>query len=109
MTFKEYINNPLRQLEMTIGFTTGILVGAVAGGVLLLFFTAWEWYFKLFSLIGSISICGMLIMSLAQTIKARRDYLLTLKEMDKVAEKITQDIDKIKEEKKNGAETPSYV
>jgi len=74
----------LTKLEAQIGFTSGILVGAVAGGVFLLFFTPWEWYFKLFSLIGSIGIAGSLIFALIEQVKMRRNYLDAYKEINKL-------------------------
>lgn len=74
------------QIEAQIGFTIGILVGAVAGGVLLIFFTNWEWYFKLFSGIGSLGIIGSLLLSLKQQLQVRKNYLETQKEMKKINE-----------------------
>lgn len=79
------------KIEAQIGFTSGILVGALAAGVYLLFFTTWEWYFKLFSLIGSIGIIGSLVLSLWELIKVRRNYLETMTEMEKI-NKVSNDI-----------------
>ena len=73
-------NNPLVQIEMQIGFYWGILIGAVASAVMVLFFVDMAWYFKLTSAIGSICIIGVLSMSLYQLITQRRQYL----EMQKI-------------------------
>lgn len=70
------------QIEAQIGFTIGILIGAIAAGIFILFFTTWEWYFKMFSVIGSLGIIGSLILSLAQLFKARQSYIIVKKEMD---------------------------
>jgi MFS family permease len=72
------------KIEAQIGFLIGILIGAISGGVLILFFTPWEWYFKLFSAIGSLGIIGSLSLSLYETIKIRRNFIETQKEMEKV-------------------------
>ena len=85
------------KLEAQIGFLVGILVGAIAGGVLILFFTPWQWYFKLFSAIGSLGIIGSLLLSLNETLKARRNYLETIEEMKKInmeANNTIEDADK---------------
>jgi len=71
------------KLEAQIGFTLGILIGATAGGLSLLLFTTWEWYLKLFSLIGTIGIIGSLVFALLEQLRARRNYLEILKEMEK--------------------------
>jgi len=73
----------LRKLEASIGFTSGILIGATSAGCLILFFTDWQWYFKLFSAIGSLSIMGSLYMALSELIKARRNLLSAMEEMEK--------------------------
>jgi len=73
----------LRKIEAAIGFTSGILIGAISAGVLILFFTEWEWYFKVFSGIGSFGIIGSLYMALSDQIKARRGLLAAIAEMKK--------------------------
>lgn len=78
--------NELRKLEAQIGFTIGILIGAIAGAVFLLLFTTWEWFFKLFSFIGSVGIVGSLVFSLWEQIKMRRNYLEVMKEMETPAQ-----------------------
>jgi hypothetical protein len=50
----------------------------------ILFFTNWQWYFKLASLIGSLGIIGSLILSLKELFKVRRNYLDTIKEMENI-------------------------
>jgi len=82
MRFPTVNMSELRKLEASIGFTSGILVGAVSAGILILFFTDWQWYFKLFSGIGSLSIIGTLYMALSELIKARRSLLEAMGEME---------------------------
>ena len=72
------------KIEAQIGFTSGILVGAISASILVLFFTPWEWYFKLFSAVGSIGIIGSLVLSLTEQIKTRRNYLDMKLEMERV-------------------------
>ena len=60
------------QIEAQIGFYGGILVGVIASWVMLMFFSGWEWYWKLFSSIGQISIMGILVLGLYNAIKMRR-------------------------------------
>lgn len=78
------------KLEAGIGFTSGILVGAVASWILIIFFTPWQWYFKVFSSVGSLGIIGSLWMSLNEQIKARRLYIAAMKEMNSVISKTSQ-------------------
>ena len=63
------------QIEAQIGFLGGILVGALASWAMIMFFTPWEWYFKLFATIGEIGIIGSLSLALQQTIQGRRQYI----------------------------------
>ena len=72
------------KIEAQIGFTIGILVGAVSAWVLILFFTDWEWYFKVFSSIGSAGIVGSLSLGLHEIIRQRRMYLEAKAEMEKI-------------------------
>jgi len=81
----------LRKLEASIGFTSGILIGALSAGVLILFFTDWQWYFKLFSGIGSLSIIGTLYMALSELIKARRNLLTAMTEMESINSMMSDD------------------
>ena len=74
------------KIEAQIGFTVGILIGACGAAVLILFFTPWQWYFKLISGIGSAGIIGSLILSLNELIKARRNYLAAMEQMKKMNE-----------------------
>ena len=80
------------RIESQIGFTIGILIGAIAGGVLILFFTPWEWYFKVFSAIGSAGIIGSLTLSLMELFKIRKNYLMTQAEMKKIRAEGSHDI-----------------
>jgi len=73
-------------IESQIGFLCGILLGALASGVFILFFTEWQWYFKLFSCIGSVGILGFLSTNIYQLVKLRRNYIDTQAEMKKLAE-----------------------
>jgi len=75
----------LTKMEAGIGFTSGILVGAFSSFVLIMFFTDWQWYFKVFSAIGSIGIIGSIYMALSEQIKMRRTYLEAVKEMEKMS------------------------
>ena len=70
----------LKKLEMNIGFTTGILVGATASFIVIMFIDM-KWYFKLFSAIGGLGIIGSLLLTLNELIKSRRNYLEIMKEM----------------------------
>lgn len=74
------------RIEAQIGFTIGILIGAVAAGILVLIFTQWQWYFKLFSAIGSIGIIGSLVLTLSELFKVRKNYLETQAELKKISE-----------------------
>ena len=78
------------KIESQIGFTIGILIGATSAGVLILFFTDWQWYFKLFSAIGSLGIIGNLSLALKELLRMRRNYLDTLEEMKNINNKNTE-------------------
>ena len=80
------MRNPseLTRINSQIAFTTGILIGAIAGGVLILFFTQWQWYFKLFSAIGSLGIIGTLSMGINDLFKHRKSYIEAEAEMAKI-------------------------
>lgn len=67
----------LTQIEAQIGFVCGIIVGALASWVFILFFTNMQWYFKVFSSIGELGIVGSLFLSLRASIYQRRQYLQT--------------------------------
>ena len=84
MKFPTLEMSEIRKIEAQIGFVSGILMGAISAGVLILFFTEWEWYFKVFSAIGSLGIIGSLYMALSEQIKMRRSLLATIEEMKKV-------------------------
>lgn len=79
--------SPLTQAEASIGFTIGIIVGVLASWTMILFFTNWEWYFKVFSSIGEISILGVLIMQLANLFQSRRGVIEAQKMMEATDEK----------------------
>ena len=85
MKFPTLEMSELRKIEASIGFISGILIGALSAGVLILFFTEWQWYFKVFSCIGSLGIIGSLYMALSEQIKMRRNLLATMAEMKKVS------------------------
>ena len=70
------------KIEAQIGFTVGILIGAIAAGIVVFFFSGWEWYFRYPSLLGSIGIIGMLSMSLGELLKMRKRYLESKKLME---------------------------
>jgi MFS family permease len=97
MNFPTTNLSELRKIEASIGFISGILIGAISAGVLILFFTEWQWYFKVFSCIGSIGIIGSLYMALSDQIKMRRNLILAVGEMKKVS----AESNKIIEEKMN--------
>jgi hypothetical protein len=82
--------NDQQRIEAQLGFTWGILVGALASWAFIMFFTPWEWYFKVLSSIGEIGIVGTLLLTINELIKARRNYLDTLKEMAKMNEESTK-------------------
>jgi hypothetical protein len=85
----------LRKIEASIGFTSGILVGAIASAVTVLFFVDMAWYFKTFTGIGSLGIVGMLYMALSELIKSRRNLIKALDMM----KDINTESNKIIEEK----------
>lgn len=72
------------KIEAQIGFTAGILIGAFGGWIAVLFFAQIQWYYKLFTSIGSIGILGSLIFALIEQIKMRRNFLLAMAEMNKL-------------------------
>ena len=74
------------QIESQIGFLIGILIGAFSSWVLIMFFTPWEWYFKLFATIGEIGIIGSLSLALQQAVEQRRAYIDAKKTMESVGE-----------------------
>lgn len=79
--------SPLTQAEASIGFTIGIIVGVLASWTMILFFTNWEWYFKVFSSIGEISIIGILVMQLINLFKSRKSVIEAQKMMEATDEK----------------------
>lgn len=81
--FKKELSEKTK-IEAQIGFVIGILIGALSGGVLILFFTPWEWYFKLFSFIGSVGIVGSLFLNLMSLFKLRKSYIEAQKEMEDI-------------------------
>lgn len=74
----------LKQIESQIGFTSGILIGALGSWVFIIFFTGMDWWVKVLSSIGEIGIVGSLILSLRQAVIARRNYLEMKKQMDEM-------------------------
>lgn len=74
----------LTKIEAQMGFLIGILIGVLASWTFIVFFTTWQWYFKVFSSIGEIGIMGSLVMQLNETRKARRNYIDVQKEMKKM-------------------------
>ena len=66
------------KIEAQIGFTMGILIGALAAGIVIQL-TAWAWYWKVFSAIGSIGIVGSLVLALGQLFVTRKNYLEAMK------------------------------
>lgn len=84
-------------IEAQIGFYAGILLGALASAVFILGFTNLAWYFKLFSAIGEIGILGSLSLALWQLIQARKRYLETMAEMNKVNDEANEVIEATKE------------
>ena len=88
----------LTKLEAQIGFSSGILVGVIASWVFIVFFTPWQWYFKVLSSIGEIGIVGSIIFSLIELSKARKNYIAVQKEMLKM-----------KEQSQKIIGTPSYI
>ena len=92
------------QIEAQIGFLIGIIIGALSSWILIMFFTPWEWYFKLGATIGEIGIIGSLSMALSQTIAQRRQYLDAKKTMESLgspSEDYKEEYDKIANEHNN--------
>ena len=77
------------KMEASIGFLIGILIGATAAGISVIFFTPWQWYLKLFSGIGTAGIIGSLLLSLNELIKARRNLIDAMNEMKKIQSSTT--------------------
>jgi hypothetical protein len=99
----------LRQLEMQIGFTWGILIGALAAAVSVIGFANMAWYYKVFAGIGSVGVMGSLAVSLYQLHKARKSYISTKLEMDRINEEAMAQIQtKIEEEHKEIKQDNSY-
>ena len=71
-------------IESQIGFLLGIMVGALASWAMIMFFTPWEWYFKLFATIGEVGIIGSLSLGVYQAVTTRRQYLDGKKAMDNI-------------------------
>jgi uncharacterized membrane protein YeaQ/YmgE (transglycosylase-associated protein family) len=88
----------LTKIEAQQGFIIGMLVGVIASWVFIVFYTQWQLYFKVFSSIGEIGICGSLIFSLIELSKARKNYIAVQKEMLKM-----------KEQSQKIIGTPSYI
>ena len=72
------------KMESQIYFLIGIMIGALSSWVLIMFFTPWEWYFKLFATIGEIGIIGSLGLALQQALEQRRAYIDAKKTMESV-------------------------
>jgi len=69
------------KIEAQIAFLIGIIIGAMSGWMIILFFSNWQWYFKLFSSIGSLGIIGSISLSLLDQLNRRKALLEALKEM----------------------------
>ena len=92
------------KMESQIYFLIGIMIGALSSWVLIMFFTPWEWYFKLFATIGEIGIIGSLSLALTQAIGQRRQYLDAKKTMESLgspSEDYKEEYDKIANEHNN--------
>lgn len=74
------------QLEAQVGFLIGTMIGILASWIFVIFFTNFQWYFKVATSIGEIGIFGMMILSLRQAIITRKNYLETQEEMKKINE-----------------------
>ena len=74
------------KMESQIYFLVGIMIGALSSWVLIMFFTPWEWYFKLFATIGEVGIIGSLSLALTQAVAQRRAYIDAKKAMDSMGE-----------------------
>ena len=72
------------KMEAQMGFTIGIMIGALGAWVFTMFFTQWEWYFKLLTTIGEIGIIGSLSIGFNEIRKARLRYIETIAEMEKI-------------------------
>jgi len=69
------------KIESQIAFLIGIIIGAMSGWMIILFFSNWQWYFKLFSSIGSLGIIGSISLSLLDQFNRRKALLEALREM----------------------------
>jgi hypothetical protein len=83
----------LTKIEAQIGFTVGILIGALAAYISVMFFTSWAWYFKLFTTIGEIGILGSLLLALNEMLRGRRNYIEAQKEMNRINDESTKVIE----------------
>jgi hypothetical protein len=85
----------IRKAEMQIGFLIGILIGAAAGGVLIVFFASMAWYFRLFSAVGSLGVIGTLLISLREQFKYRKEFIEAQRMMDELSNKNDKDANDI--------------
>lgn len=74
------------KLESQIGFTIGILIGALGAGIVIIFFTELQWYWKVLSAIGEVGIIGNLAIALQQLFKVRKQYIEMQAEMKKLGD-----------------------
>jgi cytochrome c-type biogenesis protein CcmH/NrfG len=72
--------SPQTQIEAQIAFYIGILLGAISGGVMVATIKM-AWYFKAFSMVGSVCVIGILSLSLYQLILSRKQLLETIEVM----------------------------
>jgi len=94
------------KIEAQIGFTMGILIGALAAGIVIQL-TAWAWYWKVFSAIGSIGIVGSLVLALGQLFVTRKNYLEAMKSI--VTDKELEVIEKMNSPEVVVPEVPEVV
>lgn len=72
---------PERELEIQIGFLSGMMLGIIASWIFIMFFTDWQWYFKLASSIGEISIIGYQALGIINLIESRKNILESKKQL----------------------------
>jgi hypothetical protein len=71
----------LQKIEMQLGYTGGIVIGALGAWVFIVFFVSWEWWWKVLSTIGEIGIVGNLLIAIGELRKQRKGLIEVMKEM----------------------------
>jgi hypothetical protein len=90
---KELMNDPLKTLEMQIGFLAGTMIGILGADICIILLVDMSVWIKVFTAIGGICVLGTLALGLKQSLSARKNYVETLAEMKKINEESLKTID----------------